>query len=171
MELSDIKENIFSIFNITKIDDIGEKLMSCVKNADEKIYSNFAEMLNEDLSVDYLQPVYQYYLADRKEKKQDYTPKCLSNLVGRLIGEADTITDMCAGSGSLTIQKWNQDHEQKFILYEIDENVLPFLLFNMALRNIECTVYHADVLQQQVFRTYKICKGENYGIIENEEGI
>ena len=78
---------------------------------------------------------------------------------------------MCAGSGSLTIQKWNQDHEQKFILYEIDENVLPFLLFNMALRNIECTVYHADVLQQQVFRTYKICKGENYGILENEEGI
>lgn len=171
MELSDIKENIFSIFNITKIDDIGEKLMSCVKNADEKIYSDFVEMFNGDLSVDFLQPVYQYYIADRKEKKQDYTPKCLSNLVGRLIGEADTITDMCAGSGSLTIQKWNQNHEQKFILYEIDENVLPFLLFNMALRNIECTVYHADVLQQQVFRTYKICKGENYGILESEEGI
>lgn len=171
MELTDIKEKIFSILDITQVNDIKEKLMTCVKNADEKIYSDFVEMFNGDLSVDFLQPVYQYYLSDRKEKKQDYTPKCLADLVGRLAGEADVITDMCAGSGALTIQRWNKDHNQKFILYEIDENVIPFLLFNMALRNIECTVYHADVLQQQVFRIFTISKGEKFGKLEIKEGI
>lgn len=171
MELTDIKEKIFSILDITQVNEIKEKLMTCVRNVDEKIYSDFVEMFNGDLSVDFLQPVYQYYLSDRKEKKQDYTPKCLAALVGRLVGKADVITDMCAGSGALTIQRWNKNHNQKFILYEIDENVIPFLLFNMALRNIECTVYHADVLQQQVFQIFTISKGEKFGNLEIKEGI
>ena len=55
------------------------------------------------------------------------------------------------------------NNKQKFELYEFDENVIPFLLFNMAVRNIECTVYHADVLQQENFHTYKISRGEKYG--------
>lgn len=104
----------------------------------------------KDLSVDWLQMIYQYYYADRKEKMQDYTPKSLALFMGKLAGEADKITDLCAGSGALTIQRWNMNHEQRFELYEFDENVIPFLLFNMAVRNIECTVYHSDVLQQEV---------------------
>lgn len=55
------------------------------------------------------------------------------------------------------------DHEQKFELYEFDDNVIPFLLFNMAVRNIECTLYHSDVLQQEVFHIYKIIKGDKFG--------
>ncbi len=72
-------------------------------------------------------------------------------------------TDLCAGSGALTIQRWNENHEQKFELYEFDENVIPFLLFNMAIRNIECTVYHSDVLQQEIYHIYKIGKGKTFG--------
>lgn len=94
---------------------------------------------------------------------QDYTPKSLALFMGKLAGEADKITDLCAGSGALTIQRWNMNHEQRFELYEFDENVIPFLLFNMAVRNIECTVYHSDVLQQEVYHTYKITKGEHFG--------
>lgn len=94
---------------------------------------------------------------------QDYTPKTLALFMGKLIGDADVITDLCAGSGALTIQKWCMNHEQKFELYEFDENVIPFLLFNMAVRNIECTVYHSDVLQQEIFHTYKISRGKKYG--------
>ena len=67
------------------------------------------------------------------------------------------------GSGALTIQKWNMDKNQKFELYEYDSKVMPFLLFNMAVRNIECKVYHSDVLKQEVFHTYKIARGEKFG--------
>ena len=97
---------------------------------------------------------------------QDYTPKSLALFMGKLAGEADKITDLCAGSGALTIQKWDMNHEQRFDLHEFDENVIPFLLFNMAVRNIECTVYHSDVLQQEVYHTYKITKGKYFGKFE-----
>lgn len=70
------------------------------------------------------------------------------------------------GSGALTIQRWVMNHNQRFELYEFDENVIPFLLFNMAVRNIECVIYHSDVLQQEVFHTYRIRKSEKFGIFE-----
>ena len=97
---------------------------------------------------------------------QDYTPKSLAVFMGKLAGKADEITDLCAGSGALTIQKWSMDQDQRFILYEMDHKVIPFLLFNMAVRNIECVIYHSDVLQQQVFHTYRIRKNEKFGIFE-----
>lgn len=52
---------------------------------------------------------------------------------------------------------------EKFELYEYDSKVMPFLLFNMAVRNIECKVYHSDVLKQEVFHTYKIARGKKFG--------
>ena len=92
-----------------------------------------------------------------------------------LVGDnVDTIIDMCAGSGALTIQKWNMNNNLKFELYELDTNVIPFLLFNMAVRNIECIVYNADILQQEIFHVYKIEKGDKYGIfkeVDNEHSF
>lgn len=55
------------------------------------------------------------------------------------------------------------------MLYEYDERVIPFLTFNMAIRNIECVIYHADVLQEQIFKVYQIQKGEKYGIFKEVE--
>ena len=97
---------------------------------------------------------------------QDYTPKSLADFMGLLLGKSETVVDLCAGSGALTIQKWSRDKQSKFILYELDERVIPFLLFNMAIRNIECIVYHSDVLRQEIFCEYQIKKGEEYGIFK-----
>lgn len=162
MELKELSEKVKQLFEAGDIDELPKRILDTVKNNDDEKYEEFCELV-EDLSRDWLQMIYQYYLADRKEKMQDYTPKNLALFMGKLIGDADVITDLCAGSGALTIQKWCMNHEQKFELYEFDENVIPFLLFNMAVRNIECTVYHADVLQQETFHTYKISKGKKYG--------
>ena len=162
MELKELSEKAKSLFDAENIEVLPKRILDTVQNNDEKKYEEFCNLV-KDLSVDWLQMIYQYYLADRKEKMQDYTPKSLALFMGKLIGDADVITDLCAGSGALTIQKWCMNHEQKFELYEFDENVIPFLLFNMAVRNIECTVYHSDVLQQENFHTYKISRGEKYG--------
>lgn len=162
MELKELSEKVKSLFEAEDIDELPKRILNTVKDNDSEKYEDFCKIV-KDLSIDWLQMIYQYYLADRKEKMQDYTPKSLALFMGKLIGDADVITDLCAGSGALTIQKWCMNNEQKFELYEFDENVITFLLFNMAVRNIECTVYHADVLQRENFHTYKISRGEKYG--------
>nr|DAT40799.1 MAG TPA: N-6 DNA Methylase [Caudoviricetes sp.] len=98
-----------------------------------------------------------------KKRKQDYTPASLGKLLARLSGNGDVVIDLCAGSGALTIQKWNENHNQRFLLYELDENVIPYLLYNLAIRNMEATVMRADVLKNEVYESWEVKKGEKYG--------
>ena len=73
MELKELSEKTLQIFQAENIFDLGQKLMESLNN-EEKMEA-FAELVGGDLSTDWLQKIYQYYLADRKDKKQDYTPK------------------------------------------------------------------------------------------------
>ena len=165
MELKELSTKVLEEFGVRTVDKLGDALMECVLSNDVKKLSAF-ELLVEDLTVDWLQKIYQYYQADRKGNKQDYTPKSVAEFVTRLCGTSDVTIDMCAGSGALTIQRWSECKEGAFVLHEIDKNVIPYLLFNMALRNIECTVYNDDVLQQEIIKTYFVKKGERYGKVE-----
>lgn len=173
MELKELCEKTKEIFEISDISELPGKLFEVCINNEYGYMDSFCNII-PDLSVDWMQMIFQYYEADRKEKMQDYTPKSLADFMGRLAGEPDTVIDMCAGSGALTIQKWNRDNGLKFKLYELDEKVIPYLLFNMAVRNIDCTVYHADVLQMEVSHTYRVSKGDRFGIckeVPNEHNI
>jgi N-6 DNA methylase len=161
MELSDLKSKVSEIFEVAEVKDLGSALMKNLDNY-EKMQA-FEEVVNGDLSKDWLQKIYQYHEADRKEKKQDYTPASLGKLLAKLSGESDIVMDLCAGSGALTIQKWNENHNQRFLLYELDENVIPYLLYNLAVRNIETTVMRADVLKNEVYESWEVKKGEKYG--------
>lgn len=168
MELKQLLEKSLELFDAKDTKELTERIKSAVENNDFDLYLRFEEMVC-DLSQDWLQMIFQYYEADRKEKMQDYTPKSLAKFAGRLCGDSETVIDMCAGSGALTIQKWNLNPETKFILYEFDEKVIPFLLFNMAIRNIECIVFHSDVLQQEIFNIWKVSKGEKYSTVQQVE--
>lgn len=166
MELRELTEKTLKLLEIENTDKMSERLFDVVSSNNIQTYEQFTQLVNGDLSVDWLQMIFQYYQSDRKEKKQDYTPKSLADFMGLLAGESEVIIDMCAGSGALTIQKWNRNRDLKFKLYEFDANVIPFLLFNMAIRNVSCTVYHADVLQMDIFKEYQITKGEKYGVFK-----
>ena len=166
MELKELTEKTCNIFGCEGVEMLGSELMKCALENDESKYTAFCDLVQQDLNVDWLQKIYQYYQADRKVKMQDYTPKCLGELMGRLAGGADKVVDMCAGSGALTIQKWNQNNDQKFEMFEMDENVIPYLLFNLVLRNINALVHQSDVLQQEIFKTYRVYPGEKYGRVE-----
>jgi type I restriction enzyme M protein len=164
MELKELTDRTFELFGIDSADKLGSALLDNISNTDK--LKAFCDLVDGDLSIDWMQMIYQYYLADRKEKKQDYTPKSLARFMGALAGGGETITDMCAGSGALIIQKWNQDHDMKFRAIEIDGNVIPFLLFNMVLRNIRCDVYQMDVLtDEEPTNEWTIRKGEMFGCI------
>lgn len=162
MELLELKDKVLEIFQ-TDIEHLGDALMIAMNDNRTDLYDQFCNLVGNDLTVDWMQKIYQYYHADRKDKKQDYTPKCLAEFMGKLLGDADVVVDMCAGSGALTIQRWAQNHDQKFRLYELDENVIPFLLFNLAVRNIDSSVCMADVLQDEVYKQWIVKKGEKYG--------
>ena len=86
--------------------------------------------------------------------------------MGMLAGDGEATIDMCAGSGALIIQKWNQNHDMQFRAIEIDNNVIPFLLFNMVLRNIRCDVYQMDALtDEEPIKMWTIRKDEVFGCI------
>lgn len=121
-----------------------------------------------DLSKDYMQIIFQYYLADTKNLGQDYTPVCLGALLSELCDceNEDIIEDLCSGSGSLTIQRWNKNKNLSFICKEFDEKVIPFLLFNLSIRNINASVIHCDVLSGDIFAMYKLTASEKYSDIK-----
>lgn len=162
MELKELTDRTLELFG-TDIEHLGNVLMTAVIDNRTDLYDQFCDLVNNDLSVDWLQKIFQYYHADRKEKMQDYTPKCLAQFLSRLIGESAETIDLCAGSGALTIQRWIENPDTVFTLYEIDENVIPYLLFNMAIRNINATVHQSDILQNETVKSWSIRKGERFG--------
>lgn len=165
IELLELKNKTLELFGIDSVEDLGKALMDACINHDIEKFRAFDELTEHDKTRDYLQIIYQYYMADRKDKKQDYTPACLGKFVSKLIGESSETIDMCAGSGSLTIQRCNDNPDTKITCYEIDEAAIPYLLFNLALRNKTADVHLKDVLNDETFKTWKIAKGEEYGKI------
>ena len=164
MELLELKNAVLDLFD-TDIDHLGEALMDAVQNNKTELLDKFCELVNGDLTEDYLQKIFQYYHADREQKKQDYTPKSIAEFMSMLIGESDVVVDMCAGSGALAIQKWNADHNQKLRLIELDEKVIPFLLFNLVIRNIDSSLCRMDALSNEMYEQWRVEKGETYGRI------
>lgn len=165
MELSELTKNVLRIFEIETQEDLTQSIYDAVMSDDVQKYEKF-EILVQDLSVDWLQMIYQYWLADREEKKQDYTPKTLALFLAKMQSqnpEYEVMIDMCAGSGALTIQSWLINPSLSFECIEFDEKVIPLLLFNLAVRNIRAIVKHQDVLSGEVFNLYSIEKGEKFG--------
>lgn len=165
MELSKLKDEVLNIFEIKDISDLKNALIEVTLNNKFEYYKKFKELV-KDLNVDWLQMIYQYYQADREKNKQDFTPLCLAKLVSKLSENEEEVIDMCSGSGALVIQKWSINNNLKFICKELDENVIPYLLFNLAVRNINAKVYHMDVLQDEVFHIYMVKSEDEFSRIE-----
>lgn len=160
MELKELCEKSLKLFSVDSIDKLQDKIFHICLNNQFEFFDKFKNM-QTDLSEDLMQKIFQYYFADRKNLSQDYTPKSLSKLISALTPES-TILDLCAGSGSLTIQNWVSDNAKTFICYEIDKNVIPYLLFNLMLRNIQGYVINGDVLNDEIFCIYKLEKGTDF---------
>lgn len=172
MELKELTSKVIELLNIESPEQIPDSLMEIVLNGKAEYFDRFCNLV-EDLSIDWLQKIFQYYLADRKVKMQDYTPVSLARFVGKLVQTENerSVYDLCAGSGALTIQKWNLNNELKFVCYEYDKTVIPILLFNLAVRNIDAVVVNGDALQDEVFATYLVKKGDKYSSVKKAENF
>lgn len=166
MELTELTNKFTQLFQIQNIIEAPRKIMQVFFSCKEKV---FDEWLNfcPDLSADYLQPIFQYYMADRKDKKQDYTPKTLARACIKLakIETAKSCYDMCAGSGALTIQAWCINPKCFFICEELDECVIPFLIFNLAIRNCDALIINGNILNGEKKKAYLLKRNEKYSDI------
>ncbi|WP_449074556.1 N-6 DNA methylase [Ruminococcus sp.] len=168
MELLEFKNQILKLCNTSDLREIGNILFRVVLNNETQFYDEYnALVVNE--SKDWLQALWQYYEADRAEKKQDYTPKSLCKLVSALAGNCETIEtiyDCCGGSGALTVQML-KDSKAKFVcVEELDEKVIPFLLFNLCLHNVNGYVFNGDVLTRKFLKIYKLSADDKYSKVD-----
>lgn len=172
MELLEFKNKIFDLLDVTETSEIGNALLDVVLKPNFYIFDEYKKL--DDGSKDWLQSLWQYYEADRTEKKQDYTPKSLCKLVSALAGNCETVYDCCGGSGALAVQML-KDSKAKFVcVEELDEKVIPFLLFNLCLHNVNGYVLNGDVLTREFSKIYKLSSGEKYSRVDelsNKEKI
>lgn len=171
MELKELCERVLDLFKCDDTSQLSKKLFETVINNDISKIQDFLSIVN-DLSVDWLQKIFQYYEADRTDKKQDYTPKSICKLASELTETGGKIVyDVCAGSGALTIQKWNRNPNKTFICEELDSKVIPFLLFNMALRNMNGYVISRNVLTLELSKCYQIVSGERFSTVKEVKEV
>ncbi|WP_051577826.1 N-6 DNA methylase [Sporolactobacillus terrae] len=167
MELKETADKFLSALGCDTFSELPDRIMKAVMDGEIKAYEEYLKLC-PDLTVDWMQRIYQFYLADREEKKQDFTPVSLAKLVAKLTEhkEEKVVYDCCTGSGALTIQKWNTNHNLKFVCEELDENVVPLLLFNLAVRNIDATVINGDVLAESHDKTYRVIPGKDHAQVK-----
>ncbi|MDN6572142.1 MAG: N-6 DNA methylase [Staphylococcus equorum] len=135
---------------------------------DKKREELFHQFLREetDLSYEWFHNYFEEEHADRKKKKQDFTPDAVSKLCAMLIGNSDDYFEATAGTGGMLIQAWNINKERYFIVEELSDRSIPFLLFNMAIRGINGTVRHGDSLKQKFKTGYELVNNGNFSIIK-----
>lgn len=170
MEMKELSRKVFALFGIENADNFTEAIRRALFSTEVLYYFDRYIELCPDLTVDWLQRIYQFYCSDRKEKKQDYTPMSLARMIAFLTysPNEDIVYDCCAGSGSLTIQKWMINPKASFICEELDDNVIPILLFNLSVRNIRATVIQKDVLKNDTISVYHLMPGTKYSTIRKD---
>lgn len=129
----------------------------------EEIMKKLLKFFNNDVSFDWFRDYFECEQAERKTKKQDFTPQELTDLLSNIVGNSNFTFDCCCGTGGIVITKWNNDKNLKTIFNykpsdyfyyceEISDKAIPFLLFNLALRGMNAIVCHCDSISRK-------CKG------------
>lgn len=163
MELSVLKNRIWDIFSVRN-DDLFSAVMGAAQ--DESTMSAYCDLVDGDLRTDELQKIFQYHYSDRKDKCQDFTPMSIAKLcAAETETDGNVVYDLCAGSGALTIQKWVKNPNKTFICEELDERVIPLLLFNMAVRNMNGYVIHRNALTLEPFECFRLVSDERFSKI------
>lgn len=177
-----IEKNTFTYSDFYKLAGVNqhsefEKFLADVvfdKKRRNEFYDGMLE-INPLLNVDSFKPYFELYAAERKSFQQDYTPDSVANLLAQLTrsnpenyhSSKYSGYDATAGTGALIIQKWQDDRIQETpwsyaphrYLYRADEladNVIPYLIHNLAMRGMNAIVVHGDVLTGSAKQVYFI---------------
>ena len=167
-----------SILEVSDSYQIPNKLMDIIydKEEREKLFIRLLEENDYKVGYDWFTKHFEDEHADRKVKKQDFTPKSVANLLSKLAlcneGDAGNYYEVAAGTGSILINHWNNyrmtyspfDYEPKYhfaFVEELSDRAIPFLLVNMMIRGMNGIVLHCDSLTRECKNAYFICNTEN----------
>lgn len=109
-----------------------------------------------DLTFDWFTDYFQEEHSDRKGKKQDFTPDGVIKVASGILGRSNSNADICAGTGGLTIKRYTENPDAFFYCEEFSDRAVPFLLFNLAIRNVDAIVSHGDALTRKFKHRYQL---------------
>ena len=125
--------------------------------------------LETDMSFDWFQEAYEIEHAERKDKKQDFTPRSIGKLLNEIAQKESTHSyyEVAAGNGGILIQAWQKHRingnfwsynpmEYWYQVEELSDRSLPFLIFNMAIRGMNGAILHGDSLTREFQDVYFI---------------
>lgn len=185
-----MKFDVKTVNKILEIDDAFKaptKMMELMLDPKKRkeTFKKFLE-IETDMSYEWFQEYFGDEQAERKSKKQDFTPSSVSNLVAQLIGKDNsTYYEPAAGTGSMLIAKWHNDrlknplykrpdtdnpliklltspiftYDPRAYWYqaeELSDRALPFLIFNMAIRGMNGSITQCDSLSRKATRAFFI---------------
>lgn len=162
--MADVTKIINDLLGIKDSYQAPQRIMDILYSSIEdrnKVFMNFLEAFDKDVTYDWFHDYFQDEHADRKKYKQDFTPQSISKLLGEIVGsEGNTYYEPAAGTGGILIERWNQDrmkhtpfdYEPRDYYYtaeELSDRTIPFLLFNMLIRGMNGNVVQCDVLTRE----------------------
>ena len=146
------------------------KLLSLMLDEKKRVetFQKFFEY-ETDMSFEWFQEAFEIEHAERKDKKQDFTPRSIGKLLNAIAKkESDRhYYEVAAGNGGILIQAW-QNHringnfwsynpmEYWYQVEELSDRSLPFLIFNMAIRGMNGVILHGDSLTREFRDVYFI---------------
>lgn len=163
--------DINKILGITESYKAPEVIMNILYNKEkrEKMFLEFLKSFNHDISYDWFHKYFEDEHADRKKKKQDFTPNAVSDILARLVGtRKGTTYELAAGTGGIIIRKWWQEclnktpftyrpSEHFYMCEELSDRAIPFLLFNLMIRGMNAVIIHCDALSRECKGIFYVC--------------
>lgn len=171
-----VTNEVNKILNIKDSYQAPKRLMDILcgdRDERDKVFKQFLELFKYDVTFDWFHEYFQDEHADRKKKKQDFTPQSISKLLSEIVnGEDGTYYEPAAGTGGILIQKWDDDRMKhspleympSFYFYtaeELSDRTIPFLLFNMLIRGMNGLVVQCDVLTREAYGAWFIQNDDN----------
>lgn len=149
-----------------------------------ELFKRFLE-ISTDLKFDWFHEYFEDEQAERKSKKQDFTPDSIAQVLNTLVDSKDrpgTYYEVAAGTGGILIKRWLDDrlhdrvgnplseqsglqflsvltYDPRAYWYQVEEmsdRAIPFLLFNMAIRGMNGVAIQCDSLTRQAKDVYFI---------------
>ncbi|WP_300562740.1 N-6 DNA methylase [Companilactobacillus sp.] len=163
-------EKIDELLGVGESFEASYKLMDILKDdtARNSTFQKFLQIEN-DLTFDWFTDYFQEEHSNRKNMKQDFTPDGVVQLANAVLPNAKVNADICAGTGGLTIKRYSQNPNATFYCEEFSDRAIPFLLFNLAIRNVDAYVFHGDSLSRDAKAVYKLKKGKQFSLIEKTD--
>lgn len=168
-DLFEVVDRIKELLLVDPLHDIYSRINETVLSENlNEILEKYTEIIKEDPERDWIQNMFMFSGADSAGLGQDYTPAALSKIMAGVSDYegAETVLDVCCGTGSLTLQLHKKHPGLHFTMQECDTRVVSLLLFNMALNNVYADILHMDIITGQIFAIYEVRPGERFGTVK-----